>query len=140
MYKMKCEDESQVQTHLELLLRMQEQLTGMGAGLAYANLISIILGSLLKSYCPLINAITMSATNAKVYLKPKKVMESLLNEFNHLAIEDCQLKASENALTAGGRHGKSKNKGGSSSTDKLRTMMSAGTVAKRGTSKGIAGP
>ena len=42
MYEMKCEDESQVQTHLKSLLRMQEQLKGMGTGLADADLITIV--------------------------------------------------------------------------------------------------
>ena len=33
MYEMKCEDNSNVRTHLETLMRMQEQLAGMEAGL-----------------------------------------------------------------------------------------------------------
>ena len=81
---MKCEDESQVQMHLESLMQMQEQLIGMTVGLADADLIMVILGSLPKSYCPLINAITMSAAHAKVNLKPDNVIENILRDLNTL--------------------------------------------------------
>ena len=81
MYEMKCEDETQVQTHLESLSRMQEQLARMGSGLTDMDLITVILSSLPKSYCLLINVITMSAMHAKVTLKPTKVIESLIDEF-----------------------------------------------------------
>ena len=116
IYELKCEDESQVRTHLETLTKMQEQLAGMGAGLPNNDFITVILGSLPKSYRPLINAISMSATHVKVSLKPNKVIESLLDEFERLGIEEHQLKASENALAAAGGRGKSHNKKGSSST------------------------
>ena len=81
MYKMKCEDKSQVRTHLETLMRMQEQLSGMGAALPDTDLITVILGSLPKLYWLLINAISMSATHAKVSLVSEKVIKSLLDEF-----------------------------------------------------------
>ena len=81
MYEMKCEDESQVCKHLETLARMQEQLAGMGVGLPDTDLITVILGSLPKSYQPLINAISRSATHAKVSLMPNKVIVSLLDQF-----------------------------------------------------------
>jgi hypothetical protein len=61
MYEMKCEDESNVRTHLETLMRTQEQLAGMNAALTDDDLVTVILGSLPKSYRPLINAIAMSA-------------------------------------------------------------------------------
>src|SRR5882724_9793880 len=111
IYAMKCEDESQVKMHLESLMQRQEQLIGMTVGLADADLIMVILGSLPKSYHPLINAITMSTTHTMVDLKPDNVIENLLDEFEHLAIKDSQLKASENALAVAGKNGK---KGGRS--------------------------
>jgi len=61
--------------HLESLSKMQEQLTGMGAGLTDTDLNTIILGSLPKLYHPLINAMTMSAAHAKVSLEPAKIIE-----------------------------------------------------------------
>jgi len=106
IYAMKCEDGSQVRTHLESLMWMQEPLKGMAAGLADADLVMVILGSLPKLYCSLINAITMSAPHSKVDLKPDEVVESLLDEFKHLTIEDVQLKANKNALAVGGKLGR----------------------------------
>jgi len=60
---------------------MQEQLIEMGSRLTDIDLTTIILGSLPKSYRPLINAMTMSATHAKITLEPAQVIESLLDEF-----------------------------------------------------------
>ena len=67
---------------------MQEQLAGMGAGLTDLDLVMVILGSFLKLYRPLINSISMSSANAKVTLEPGKVIESLIDEFEYLSIED----------------------------------------------------
>ena len=43
--------------HLEALVRMQEQLAEMDVGLSDTDLLTVFLGSLLKFYQPLINAI-----------------------------------------------------------------------------------
>jgi len=88
IYELKCENKSQVCMHLETLARMQEQLVGMGAGLPDTDLVTIILISLPKSYRPLINAISLPATHAKVSLIPEKVIESLLDEFKRLGIKE----------------------------------------------------
>ena len=81
MYEMKCEDEANVCTHLETLMRTQEQLAGMNAALTDDDLVTVILGSLPKSYQPLINAITMSATHAKAKLEPDQIVSMLIDEF-----------------------------------------------------------
>ena len=104
MYEMKCEDDSNRHTHLETL--MQEQLAGMEVGLTDDELITLILGSLLKSYRALINAISLSIRHAQIKLGPDAIVTSLLEEFDRLKIEECQLKASESALTMAKGHGK----------------------------------
>ena len=81
MYEMKCEDKSNVHTHLEALMRTQEQLAGMNAALTDDDLVTVILESLPKSYRPLINAITMSVMHAKVKLEPDQVIGTLVDEF-----------------------------------------------------------
>jgi hypothetical protein len=48
-------------------------------------------------YRLLINAITMSAAHVKAKLEPNQVVSTLIDEFERLAIEERQLKASENA-------------------------------------------
>ena len=69
MYEMKCEDNLNVCKHLEDLMSKQEQLTEMNTGLTNDDLITIILGSLPKLYCPLINTIMMSAAHANAKLE-----------------------------------------------------------------------
>src|SRR5882724_4236886 len=112
MYEQKFNDKSQVQAHLESLLHMHEQLTSMGVGLNDLDLVTVILSSLPKPYCPLINTINMLSAHAKVTLESIKIMESLIDEFEHLSIEDLQLKSAENTLATAGAHGKSHGKGG----------------------------
>ena len=112
LYEMKCEDESNVRTHLEAIMKTQEQLAGMDAGLEDPELVTFILGSLPSSYRPLINAITMSSKLAGVELAPSTVVESLIDEFDRLTIEQQQLKASENALVTTKFRGKRQGRGG----------------------------
>ena len=49
----------------------------------------MILGSLPKSYWPLINAISLLVKHAQVKLDPSAVVGSLLEEFERLQIEEC---------------------------------------------------
>ena len=60
----------------------------------------------------------MSAMHVKVTLEPAKVIESLLDEFEQLTIEEHQLKAGKNSLAAMGGCGKSRNKKGNSGDNK----------------------
>jgi gag-polypeptide of LTR copia-type/Zinc knuckle len=119
MYKMKCEDDSNVCTHLEAMMSMQEQLVGMEAGLMDDELITLILRSLPKSYRALINAISLSARHAQIKLGPHAIVTSLLEEFDRLKIEECQLKASESTLAAEKGCGKGHCTGGNSKSKKL---------------------
>ena len=41
IYELKCKDESQVLMHLETLMKIQEQLMGMGAGLPDTDLVTV---------------------------------------------------------------------------------------------------
>jgi replication-associated recombination protein RarA len=81
MYELKCEDDANVHTHLESLMKMCEQLAGMNVALTNDVLVTIILGSLTKSYRPLINAITMSVAHTKAKLEPDQVVGTLIDVF-----------------------------------------------------------
>lgn len=107
LYQMKCEDDSNVRTHLEAMMLLQEQLIGMEEGLPDKEFITVILGSLPKSYRPLINAILLLAKHAQVKLEPDAIVGSLLEEFERLKIEERQLKATESALAAAKGRGRS---------------------------------
>jgi len=60
----------------------------------------------------------MSVAHAKAKLEPDQVVSMLIDEFERLTIEEHQLKASENALTAGKGCGKSQACSGTSSITK----------------------
>ena len=53
----------------------------MNAALTDNDLVTVILGSLPKSYRPLINATTMSMTHAKAKLEPEQIVSMLIDEF-----------------------------------------------------------
>ena len=79
MYELKCKDEYNVRMHLENLMRIQEQLAGMNAGLTEDDLVTVILGLLPKSYCSLINMITISMVHAKAKLELDQVVSMLID-------------------------------------------------------------
>ena len=106
MYELKCQDDANVRTHLEMLMWMQEQLSGMEASLLDDEFITITLISLPKSYWPLINMILLSATLAEVKIKPDTVTQSLFDKFERLKIEEWQLKSTKNTLLATKGQGK----------------------------------
>lgn len=60
MYKMKCEDKSNIHMHLVDSMKIQEQLLGINAALTDDDFITVIFGSLPQSYCHLINVIMVS--------------------------------------------------------------------------------
>jgi Zinc knuckle len=90
----------------------------MNAALTDDDLVTVILGSLPKSYHSLINVINMSVAHAKAKLEPDLVVSTLVDEFERLTIEECQLKASENALAATKGRGKPQARSGSSNATK----------------------
>ena len=93
---------------METLSSMYEQLRGMGEKIEDSNFTTLILASLPKGYHSLINTISLQNHASPAPLQPQVVMESILEEFNHLQIEDSQSKATENAMMAKGGKGKGK--------------------------------
>jgi hypothetical protein len=85
---MKCEDDAAMKTHLEELMKLQAQLQGMGAGLPDDELVTVILGSLPKSYQPLVSMISMSTKMMKSPLEPMSVIDALCEKYDHLAIDE----------------------------------------------------
>jgi hypothetical protein len=110
MHEKKCEDDSAVKNHLDELMHMQAQLESMGTGIPDDELVTIILGSLPKSYRPFISAISMSAKMSKLPLGPKDVVETLIEEYDHLAIDENKMSHTDSAMAAK-RGGKGKGDG-----------------------------
>ena len=67
---------------------MYEQLKRMGETITNGDFRTLILGSLLKTYCSLVDTITLQNHTSTTVLKPKISMESILEEFDQLQIED----------------------------------------------------
>ena len=108
MYVLKCLDKGNVKTHMETLSLMYKQLKGMGKKIKDGNLTMLIQASLPKGYRPLINMISMQNHASQTPLKPQIVMELILEEFDHLQIEESQSKVTENAMMTKGGKGKGK--------------------------------
>ena len=70
MYVLKCLDEGNVKTHMETLSLMYEQLKGMGENIEDSNFTMLILASLPKGYCSLINTISLQNCASTIPLKP----------------------------------------------------------------------
>jgi len=90
---------------------MFKELSGMGGAPAEQEYLTILLGSLPKSYGPLLTAITMAASIAGKVLKPENIIIHVNEEFDRRAIETKLLKANENALAASSRGKGKRNKG-----------------------------
>ena len=97
-----------MKTHMETLSSKYEQLKGMGEKLKDDDFTMLILASLSKGYCLLINMISLQNHTSTTPLKPQVIIEMILEEFVHLQIKESQLKATENAMVAKGGKGKGK--------------------------------
>ena len=70
MYVLKCLDEGNVKAHIKTLSSMYGQLKGMGEKIEDSNFMTLILASLPKGYCPLINTISLQNCTFTTPFKP----------------------------------------------------------------------
>ena len=70
MYALKCLDKGNVKTHMENLNSMYKQLKGMSEKSEDGDFMTLILASLPKGYCPLINTISLHNHASMTPLKP----------------------------------------------------------------------
>ena len=92
-----------MRTHLEAMKALHKQLNGMGEKIEDQEYVAVILASLPKTYRPIINVLSLQSQAAPSSITVQVVMETVLDEFDHLQIEEDQLKSSETALTAKGK-------------------------------------
>ena len=121
IYVLKSLDDLNVKSHIQSLNTMYQQLKGMVEEISEQDFMTLILASHFKSYQPLINMISLQNHAAVKPLKPNVVMESILEEFKRLQIEDSQSKSTENAMLVKG--GKGKGKGEKSPTNSSGNTM-----------------
>ena len=105
MQELKCQEDADVCAHLDNLMRMHEELSGMNAAPDSREFLTIMLRSLLKSYGPLLNAITIATSTANAQLDPDNIATLVTQEYDRWTIEQHQLQSNKNAL-ATKLHGK----------------------------------
>ena len=110
IYALKCMDEVNVRNYIHSLSMIYEQLKGMGETITNGDFTTLILGSLLKTYCSLINTISLKNHTSTTPPKPKIIIELILEEFNQLQIGESQSKAAENVMMVKSGKGKAKKK------------------------------
>ncbi len=82
MQNLRCREEANIQAHLDTIMKMQEQLAGMGAMLSANNLVTTILASLPSSYGMLLSTVTVTARLMRVLLTPNFITMHILEEYD----------------------------------------------------------
>jgi hypothetical protein len=72
IYALKCEDESNIRTHIHTLKSMQERLNGMGEKIEDRDFLAVMLASLPKSYRPLISTLDTKQNGTQEYHFPNR--------------------------------------------------------------------
>ncbi|OBZ69824.1 Retrovirus-related Pol polyprotein from transposon TNT 1-94 [Grifola frondosa] len=111
----KCNENTNVRTHLDLLLKMREELSTMGAPIADLDFSAMIFQSLPPSYGTLLTALTTASRLAKNPLTPDDVVFAVCEEYDRRAGN----AATTDTALAARAFGKSKSswKGGNSKAD-----------------------
>src|SRR5258705_6175566 len=110
----RCEEEADVRNHCSELLRMREELAGMGAILEERDFYAIVLGSLPESYRPLLSSINAAARVTSKLLSPNELIDVVSEEYEHREItsRSTQKKSGNTALSAeaGAKNGRTENR------------------------------
>ena len=78
----RCIKGGDVRAHLDSLLGLQNQLTGMGCALSNDDFVAVILSSLLKSYEFAISVITTSTSLSSQKLTPHGTLQHITQEYD----------------------------------------------------------
>src|SRR5882757_4841884 len=79
----RCDEQGDVRTHFSDLMRMREQLAGMGAVIDERDFYAIALGSLPESYRPLLSAINATARITQTPLSVYELVNVITEEYEH---------------------------------------------------------
>src|SRR5882762_1428718 len=98
----RCEEGNDVRNHFGEMMRMQEELAGMGTVIEECDFYAILLGSLLESYRPLLSSINATARIAKTPLSPYELVNIVSEEYEHrqLSSRGNSKKGGNTALSA----------------------------------------
>jgi hypothetical protein len=111
-----CDEEADVKEHLTTMVRVRDELESMGAPVADEEFLSLIIGSIPKSYHTMISSIIHAATLVKAAVDPNDLMRIILEEAERRSIANRATDQSGSALYANKRRSHKK-KGGNSHSD-----------------------
>ena len=111
----RCIEGGDICAHLDSLLSLQNQLTGMGCALSDDDFVAIILSSLPKSYESVISVIITSASLSSQKLTPHGTLQHITQEYDRRSIQtrlEKKAPSDETALYSQGDSKKGKGKKG----------------------------
>ncbi|KIJ37238.1 hypothetical protein M422DRAFT_92686, partial [Sphaerobolus stellatus SS14] len=82
MYALKCEDELEVESHMEKLMSLKERLSSMNDKLDDSEYVIIILGSLPDSYRGVGQSLSAAARITGKPLTAQTVIDAVLHEYH----------------------------------------------------------
>jgi len=91
-----CEESGDMRLHFFELRRLHELLAGMGVSIPDDDFTTIIMGSLLESYRPILSPMSAAARIAKTPLTPYDLISFVLEEYEH-----CQLTVTQTSKKGG---------------------------------------
>jgi hypothetical protein len=98
---LKCDEDGYVNVHLIEMVKLHDELAGMGASIGEEEFSTIILGLLPASYCTLLSTVTIAASLSGKAIGSDDLIHIILEEVNHQNVADRIAKLGEFALHAG---------------------------------------
>ncbi|THH04537.1 hypothetical protein EW146_g10150, partial [Bondarzewia mesenterica] len=87
LHDSRCQEGGNIRAHLDMLISLQDQLTGMGSALTDNDFVAVILSSLPKSYKSLISILTSMAMVNQTKLTPADTIQHLSQEYDRHSIQ-----------------------------------------------------
>jgi hypothetical protein len=104
---MRCDDKSDIRSHPNMMVRIWDELLGMGETVSSNDLATFIMSSLPESYCPLLSLIIHATSIAEKTLELNEIMRIVLKEAQQRSISKHSRSSTESAMLAGNNLGKS---------------------------------
>src|ERR1700731_3754385 len=117
LQSMVCDEDRDIKAHLNAMIRLREELEGIGASVPDEDFGTMLLTSLLPSYRSLLHTITHAASLSGLAINPNDLMRIILEEARQRELSENAQKSGDAALNVNKGKGK-KGKGNSNSQNK----------------------
>jgi hypothetical protein len=126
LQEMRCNKGTDVKEHLTNLVRLQDELEGMGVSISDDDFATTIISSLPPSYCILLSSVTHAAALLKAKIDPNDLMWIILEEAEQCLITEHASGQSGSALYSKGSKQEQKKRGNSASNIKCNNCGCTG--------------